>query len=153
MEALYTILWAMAPIAELRVAIPLGISVYGLQWYQALLLSLVGNMIPVFFLLWALPRLSTFLLTTNNPVGRFLRWRAERLRTKQGERFRKYGAYILIPWVAVPLPFTGAWTGCIAAWAFDIPYKRALPSIAIGVIIAGIIVTILWVHLGIRIIT
>lgn len=143
MEALYTILIAMSPIAELRAAIPLGIIEFGQPWYLAFILSLLGNMIPVFFLLWLLPRLSTLLTSFPNPAGRLLNWRAERLRTTQGNRFQKYGAVVLIPLVAVPLPFTGAWTGCIAAWAFDIPPKKALPLIALGVLLAGIIVTAL----------
>jgi uncharacterized membrane protein len=145
MEALKIILIAMSPIAELRAAIPLGVIEFGQPWYLVFILSLLGNMIPVFFLLWALPRLSVLLSSSRNPVGRFLNWRAERLRTTQGSRFRKYGAFILVPLVAVPLPFTGAWTGCIAAWAFDIPPKKALPLIALGVLIAGIIVTALTV--------
>ena len=143
MGVLYTILWAMTPVGELRVAIPLAILEYGLHWYQALPLSLLGNMIPVFFLLWALPRLSVLLYSMHNPIGRFWNWRAERLRTRSGSWFKKYGAFALIPLVAVPLPFTGAWTGCLAAWLFDIPPKKALLPIAIGVLIAGIIVTTL----------
>ena len=143
MEALYIILIAMSPIAELRAAIPLGIIEFEQPWYLAFLLSLLGNMIPVFFLLWLLPRLSRLLTSFPNPAGRLLNWRAERLRTTQGNRFQKYGAFILVPLVAVPLPFTGAWTGCIAAWAFDIPPKKALPLIALGVLLAGIIVTAL----------
>ena len=145
MEALYIILIAMSPIGELRAAIPLGYLEFEQPLYLVVLLSLLGNMIPVFFLLWALPRLSVLLSSSRNPVGRFLNWRAERLRTTQGSRFRKYGAFILVPLVAVPLPFTGAWTGCIAAWAFDIPPKKALPLIALGVLIAGVIVTALTV--------
>lgn len=149
MSSLFIILIAMSPIAELRAAIPLGIIEFGQPWYLVLVLSLLGNMIPVFFLLWLLPRLSMLLSSSPNPVGRFLNWRAERLRTTQGNRFKKYGALFLIPLVAVPLPFTGAWTGCIAAWVFDIPPRKALLLIAIGVLIAGVIVTIL-TYLGIK---
>lgn len=143
MPSLYIILYAMLPIAELRVAIPLGMLQYDMHWYHALGLSLLGNMIPVFFLLWLLPWLSRLLLSFPNPVGRFLTWRAERLRSTQGNRFKKYGALALIPFVAVPLPLTGAWTACLAVWAFDIPPKKALLLISIGVLIAGVIVTIL----------
>jgi uncharacterized membrane protein len=145
MEALYIILIAMSPIAELRAAIPLGIIEFGQPWYLVFLLSLVGNMIPVFFLLWLLPRLSRLLTSFPNPAGRLLNWRAERLRTTQGNRFKRYGLWALVLFVAMPLPFTGAWTGCIAAWAFDIPPKRALPLIALGVLLAGVIVTALTV--------
>ena len=60
----------------------------------------------------------------------------------------KYGRLGLIPFVAIPLPFTGAWTGILAAWIFDIHPKKAIPMLTIGVIISGIIVTTL-VYLGI----
>lgn len=141
--AIYVVLTAMTPVGELRASIPLGIQQFGLPWYQALLLSLVGNTIPVFVLLWALPKLSAFLLSFPNPVGRFIMWRAERLRTSQGERFKKYGAAALLPFVAVPLPLTGAWTGCLLAWAMDIPPRKAFPMIWLGVLLAGIIVSVL----------
>jgi uncharacterized membrane protein len=104
-------------------------------------------MIPVFILLWGLPLLSRLLLAFPNPIGRLLNWRAERLRTTQGNRIQKYGVWVLIPLVAIPLPFTGAWTGCLAAWVFDIPPKKALLPIAIGVLIAGIVVTILTIFI------
>ncbi len=135
----------MIPIGELRASIPLGIIQYDMPWYQAMGLSLLGNMIPVFFLLWLLPWLSSFLLSFHNPAGRFLEWRTERLRTTQGKRFQKYGAWILIPFVAVPLPITGAWTGCLAAWVFEIPPRQALLFISIGVLIASVVVTALTV--------
>ncbi len=139
----------MSPVGELRAAILVAMSIYGLHWYQALPLALLGNMVPVFFLLWALPRLSTFLLSFRNPAGRFLNWRAERLRSSQESRFKKHGAWVLLPLVAVPLPFTGAWTGCLVAWLFDIPSKKALPPIIIGVLIAGVIMTVL-TYFGIK---
>jgi uncharacterized membrane protein len=143
MEALKIILIAMSPIAELRAAIPLGIIEFGQPWYLAFILSLLGNMIPVFFLLWALPRLSMLLISSHNPVGRLLNWRAERLRTTQGKRFKKHGLWALALFVAMPLPLTGAWTGCLLAWAFDVPPRKALLFIGIGVLIAGVIVTAL----------
>ena len=139
----YTILAAMTPIGELRVAIPLGIHQFDMPWYQALGISLVGNMIPVFFWLWALPRAAALITSFPNPAGRLIIWRAESLSTAQGERFRKYGALALVPLVAVPFPLTGAWTGCLAAWVFGIPPRKALPLIGLGVLIAGAIVTIL----------
>jgi uncharacterized membrane protein len=147
MEFLHIILIAMTPVGELRAAIPLGILQFGQLWYQVLPLSLLGNMIPVFILLWGLPLLSRLLLAFPNPIGRLLNWRAERLRTTQGNRIQKYGVWVLIPLVAIPLPFTGAWTGCLAAWVFDIPPKKALLPIAIGVLIAGIVVTILTIFI------
>jgi uncharacterized membrane protein len=136
-----TFLAAMTPIGELRLAIPLGISVYELPWYEAFLWAVAGNMVPVFFLLLLLERISRFLLSFPNPLGRFLRWRTERLRLKHSAKFQRYGAFALLFFVAIPLPFTGAWTGSLVAVAFDIYWQRAFPIIGLGVIIAGIIVT------------
>ena len=45
--------------------------------------------------------------------------------------------------VAIPLPMTGAWTGSLAAWVFHIPPRSAIPLISLGVLIAGVIVTLL----------
>jgi len=142
---LSTLLAATTPVGELRLAIPLAVYRYGLPWYQALGWSLVGNLLPVVVLLWALHRVGGFLQSFPNPVGRFLTWRAARLRAAHAGRFQRYGAMALVMFVALPLPFTGAWTGTLAAWAFDIPYRRALPVIALGVLIAGAIVSTLTV--------
>lgn len=134
---------AMTPIGELRLAIPLAMYQYDQPWYQAFLLSIAGNLVPVPFLLWGLGVVGGFLLSFPNPVGRLLGWRARRLHTGHANRFRRYGAWALIPFVAIPLPMTGAWTGCLAAWVFEIPPRRALPFIVLGVLIAGVVVTVL----------
>ena len=67
----------------------------------------------------------------------------------QGRRFHTYGDMALVLLVAIPLPMTGAWTGSMAAWVFNIPARRAIPLIGLGVVIAGIIVTALTLS-GIR---
>ena len=59
------------------------------------------------------------------------------------KRFLKYGPTFLVVLVAVPLPFTGAWTGCLAVWAFQIPMRTAIPLIALGVLLSAVIVTLL----------
>ena len=74
-------------------------------------------------------------------MGRLWEWRTERVRSAHADRIRRYGALALILIVAVPLPLTGAWTGSLAAWLFQIPVRVALPAIAAGVVVAGIIVT------------
>ena len=138
---IYTFLAAMAPVLELRFSIPLGILHYDLPWHRVLLLSLAGNVIPVLPLLLALRYLGRHLDSSSNPIGKVLAWRARTLRTAQGARFKRYGALALVPFVAIPLPFTGAWTGTLAAWAFEIPPGRATLLIALGIIVAGAFVT------------
>lgn len=137
------VLAAMTPVGELRLAIPLAMYHFHLPWFQALAWSWLGNMLPVPFLLVGLNLSGRLILSFNNPLGRLLTWRTNRLRSQQGERFRKYGSLALVIFVAIPLPLTGAWTGSLAAWAFDIPTRKALPLIALGVLGAGIIVTTL----------
>ena len=132
---------AMVPIGELRLSIPLGVYGLGLPWPQALLLSLVGNMAPVLVVLPLLDRVARLLQLRPNPLGRLLEWRVQRLQAVHAERFLKWGAAALVLFVAVPLPFTGAWTGTLAAWAFRVPYKLAVLFIGVGVLIAGAIVT------------
>ena len=143
LDYIFTFLWSMTPIGELRLAIPLGIEGYGLPWYGVLPAAVLGNLVPAAFWLLALPRLATFLERFPNPGTAFLRWRSEALRRHHAERFHKHGAAMLTLFVAVPLPITGVWTGSIAAWTFAIPFRQAFPAMAAGVMIGGIIVTAL----------
>ncbi|MCH8191778.1 MAG: small multi-drug export protein [Chloroflexi bacterium] len=134
---------AMTPIGELRVAIPLGIETRGMAWYEAYGWAVLGNLVPVVVLLWALDPLSKLLLAFPNPAGRLLEWRVDRLRKARAKTFQRWGALALVPFVAIPLPITGAWTGCLAAWAFGIRRRTAFPAIVLGVLLAGAIVTLL----------
>ncbi|MBI4336967.1 MAG: small multi-drug export protein [Chloroflexi bacterium] len=144
-EGARTLLAAMVPVGELRLAIPLAIYGMGMPWYQALPLALVGNMVPVLVLVPGLEHISRLLLRFPNPAGRLFQWWTRRVQVTQEARFRKYGAAALVLFVAVPLPLTGAWTGSLAAWAFRVPARQAIWLIGLGVAIAGVIVTALTV--------
>lgn len=144
-DLLITFLAAMTPLGELRLAIPLGIAVRDVPWFVALPVAVAGNMVPVLALLPGLERLSRFLLSFPNPAGRLLAWQADRLERTHSRRFQQYGALALVILVAIPLPMTGAWTGCLASWVFRVPARRALPLIALGVALAGVVVTALTV--------
>jgi uncharacterized membrane protein len=132
---------AMTPIGELRLAIPIAILNMDMQWYFALPISIVGNLIPVLFILVTLEKITGIFTSFNNPIGRFLTWYRLRMLSTHTSKFQKYGAAALIVLVAIPLPMTGAWTGSFAAWLFHIPIRKSFSLIAVGVIIAGIIVT------------
>ena len=149
-DALAVIGMAAVPVGELRFAIPWAVVHYGFPWYQAFLLALVGNLIPVLVLPPLLQRLGHLFLKAPKPLGSILRWRVERLRGGAGARVERYGRWALLPFVATPLPFTGAWTGCLLAWAMDIEPRRSWPILALGVLIAAILVTTL-TELGVSI--
>ena len=151
MDYIFTFLWSMAPVCELRCAIPLamesynipllGTQGYDLPWYGVFPVAVAGNLVPALFWLTVLPRLGLLLTSFPNPLGRLLTWRTEELRRRNAHRFHRYGALALTLLVAVPLPATGVWTGSLAAWALEVPFWRALPPIALGAVIAGAIVT------------
>jgi uncharacterized membrane protein len=142
-----TIIIAMMPIAELRGAIPLALAPveiggFGMSAPEAYILAVVGNLIPVIPLLLFLEPVSNFLRRWK--VGEmFFTWLFERTHRNHTKRFEKYGTLALTIFVAIPLPVTGAWTGCAAAFVFGIKFKHALLAIFLGVLIAGVIVTTL----------
>lgn len=139
-ESIRVILLAMIPISELRASIPLALGMYKMDVSQAFILSVIGNMLPVVPLLLFLDPVSNWL--RRYPVfDGFFNWLFARTR-KYNYRMEKYGSLGLIPFVAIPLPMTGAWTACAVAFVFGIRCRYAFPAILAGVIIAGLIVTL-----------
>ena len=129
------------PLAELRGALPVAINLFHLPWHYALLLAIIGNLLPVPFLLLFLNAASKFL----SKIGVFkkvLDWLFERTR-RRGRIVERYERIGLTLFVAIPLPLTGAWTGSLAAVLFGLKFRHAFFSILIGVLIAGAIVTCL----------
>ncbi len=130
---------AASPISELRGAIPLAIIQFHFPWYYAFLLAIIGNLLPVPFILLFLDNASR-LLSKVGFFNRILNWLFERTR-RRGKIIERYERIGLILFVAIPLPITGAWTGSLAAVLFGLKFKHALLSIFIGILIAGTIVT------------
>ena len=139
---------AMVPVLELRGAIPVGVAA-GLSPAAACLVSILGNMVPVPFILLLIRRIFDWLRGTRL-FGPRIDWLERRAHLK-GRMVRKYrlpGLIILVAipliiLVAIPLPGTGAWTGALVAALLDIRMRHALPAIFLGVVIAGAIVTTL----------
>ncbi|HEX78819.1 MAG TPA: small multi-drug export protein [Dehalococcoidia bacterium] len=135
------ILIAALPIAELRAAIPVAITSLDLSWYYAFMLAIIGNLLPVPFILLFLDA-ATRVLNRVSLFKKWLDWLFERTR-RQGKIIQKYKRIGLVLFVAIPLPVTGAWTGSLAAVLFGIGFKQAFFSIMLGVFIAGVIITCL----------
>lgn len=139
------------PIVELRGAVPAGHILYEVSekplagkvqlsvWI--FVLAVVGNMIPIPFILLLLGPLSRFCMQVE-PGRRFFEWLFARTRKKSAS-IEKYEALGLTVFVAIPLPVTGGWTGAMAAFLMGIPFWKAMLYILLGVMIAGVIMTVL----------
>ena len=135
-----TVLIAAMPIAELRGAIPVAIRLYGMDPLTAYLLAVIGNMLPVVPLLLFLESVSDYMRRWAF-WDVFFNWLFRRTYHRHNAMYERYGTIALALFVAIPLPVTGAWTGCAAAFVFGIQFRHALLAILAGVLIAGIIVT------------
>jgi uncharacterized membrane protein len=105
------------------------------------LISIIGNAIPVIPLLFFLEPVTEYLRRIKL-FDKFFTWLYARTR-KKSDKVEKYGAIGLILFTAIPFPTTGAWTASIAAIIFKIRFRLAFPAILVGILIAGIVVTIL----------
>ena len=135
-------LTSMLPIIELRGALPLAINLFNISWPKAFLIAYIGNIIPAPLILWLLGPIVRF-LSRVRVFRRFFTWLFERTRKRSNRMIEKYEEIGLMAFVAIPLPGTGAWTGALIAFLFGLDFKKSLLIIAIGVFIAGVIVTCL----------
>lgn len=130
------LLIATLPLVELRGAIPIGISL-GMHPIHATILGILGSLIPVPFLLFFMKPAFTYLRSRR--IFQKILDKIIRSTLKKSDKIRKYSIFGLVLFVAVPLPTTGIWSGCLAATLFNIPFKYAFPAIALGVTMAGVI--------------
>ena len=139
-DILLTFLVAMVPVVELRGAIPFGV-VRGLNLWTAIIASVLGNLVPVPFIILFIRRIFAW-MRAHMPKLDGLVTRMEKKAEKNRAAVEKYACWGLAILVAIPLPGTGAWTGALVAAMMEMRLKRAFPAIVIGVVIAGVIVSI-----------
>ncbi len=123
------------PVIELRGAIPVAMFLFKFSWQKAVLLSVVGNMLPIplVLLFWE----SIVLLLQKSRRGKkFVDWLYQRTKNKSGV-IERYEALGLAIFVGIPLPGTGAWTGAFAANIFGLRFWKSLFYIFIGVLLAA----------------
>ena len=140
-DILLTFLVAMVPVVELRGAIPFGV-VRGLNLWTAIVASMLGNLIPVPFIILFIRKIFAW-MRAHMPKLDGLVIRMEKKAEKNRAAVEKYAFWDLVILVAIPLPGTGAWTGALVAAMMEMRLKRAFPAIAIGVAIAGVIVSVI----------
>ena len=139
-EIFYTFLLAMTPLGELRVAIPVGVAVYKLSDFWVYVVSVAGNLVPVILILLFLGLVSKWFSERIIFCHNFFQNLFEKTHLKHTAKVEKYGFWALAIFTAIPLPITGGWTAALIAFLFDMPFKKALGAISLGVAVAGIIV-------------
>ena len=138
---LIVVIMAALPVAELRGALPVAIRLFHLPWYQALYLAIIGNLLPVPFLLLFFSSLARVIGRTDRGE-RLLNWLFKR--TGRGTAVvEKYKSIGLMALVAIPVPGTGVWTGSVVAFLSGLSFGRAFLSLAAGVVVSGVIVATL----------
>ncbi len=156
---LWVLLISMVPFIELRGAIPVGTAL-GLPFLYNFILSVMGNMIPVPFILALMPKILEFLgkFKLFAPLVNWLKSKAEKkkgqvigedneLTLSDGEKMPKMkmtpGIFVaLMIFVGIPLPGTGAWSGALIASLFNLQKRWSFLSVFLGVLIAGVIMTL-----------
>lgn len=140
---LATFFIAMIPLTELRASIPIALYVYNLPVWSAFLWSVLGDVIPMFFIVWLIGPISRFLSEHSKFFKKLFDWWFKRVEKHFDKKHARFGELALMIFVAIPLPITGAWTGAVASFLFEIKPRRAIFFIIAGILISGVIVTLL----------
>ena len=133
-----TFLISMVPVIELRGAIPIGVGA-GLNLWLAIAVSIVGNLVPVPFIIIFIKKIFAWMRTKSEKLNGLVT-RLEKRAESKSATVQKYAFWGLFILVAIPLPGTGAWTGALVAAMLEMPLKKAFPAIMLGVLGAGAIV-------------
>lgn len=130
-------LMAMTPVGELRLALPMGLAAYHLPIWQAVFLSVVGNMIPATIVLLFARPFNNYVEKSNGLLNRLWLKYLARARKKFAGDYEKWGLIGLAIFIGIPLPMTGAWTGAVAAFVFGLPFWKSFWAVLAGVLMAA----------------
>ncbi len=130
---------SLLPVIELRGSIPVGYY-QGLPWYTNMITSIIGNLLPVPFILLFVVKVFEFMKKRNIMVG-FIEKIEKRAMSRSDSIANKEFLGLML-FVAIPLPGTGAWTGALIAALLQFNRKKSFMYICIGVLIAASLVTL-----------
>ena len=139
-----TFLISMVPLVELRGGVTFGTGM-GLPWHLCLLVCMIGNMIPVPFIFLFARKILVW-GSDKKVIGKFFSWcldKGEKGGKKLQEKAGRGMFVALLLFVGIPLPGTGAWTGTLAASILDLDFKKSILAVVLGILLAGIIMTLL----------
>jgi uncharacterized membrane protein len=144
-KLIFALFLTIAPITELRVGLPLAMDYAfeaGIPVFPVFFIIVLMNILLIFFLFFFLDKIHYLLLSLRcyrrgfDYLFKNMRKKADKLE----KRHNKIGFFALMLFVAVPLPGTGAWTGCLVSWILGLERKKSIMAIAAGVMIAGLII-------------
>lgn len=135
-----TVLISMVPLLELRGSIIVAGSILKLPLVQTYIAAVLGNMLPIPFILLFIKKIFEWMKKIRF-IKKFPEWIENKTMKKSGQ-IEKYGYLGLFLFVAIPLPGTGAWTGSLLAVLFGMDFKKSLLFIFLGVITAGLVMSL-----------
>ena len=136
---------SMVPLIELRAGVPFAVGM-GLDYTTALTICVIGNMLPVPVIYFFARKVLEW-GRDKKYIGKFFTFcieKGEKGGRKLARTAGRGGLFIaLMLFVGIPLPGTGAWTGALIAAMLDIPKKKSIPAIALGVCLAAVLMGVL----------
>ena len=137
----------MIPWLESRYVIPYAMIGMNWEWWQAMPIAILGNILPIPFILLFFHHAEKF-LRNYKTWSRLMDWLFAKTRKRADAKVKRYKHIALLLFVAVPLPFTGAWTGALIAYLFDLKFTKSIITIFIGIVIAAVIMIALTLTVG-----
>ena len=131
---------SLMPILELRGGL-LAASLLNLNPLESYIIAVVGNIIPIPFILWFINNILNW-MRKKKKLEKIVKWLDKKV-IKHKDQIEKYGFWVLVLFVGIPLPGTGAWTGCLIAAVLEMNRKKAFIAAILGVLIASIIMMLI----------
>ena len=133
---------SMCPILELRGGL-VAASLFKMNPILSYIICIIGNIIPIPFILWLMKKiLDKMRVSKIKILNKFANWLDKKVE-KNKSKIEKYGYLGLVLFVGIPLPGTGAWTGCLVASVLELDKKKSFLAALLGVFMASIIMMIL----------
>ena len=142
MKEIIVFIISMCPILELRGGL-IAASLFNMDPFISYIICVIGNIIPIPFILWLINKILKWMRNSRNKkINGVAKWLDKKVEKHKGQ-IEKYGYLGLVLFVGIPLPGTGAWTGCLIASVLEMDKKKSLIAALVGVFIASIIMMLL----------
>lgn len=142
MKEIIIFIISMCPILELRGGL-IAASLLNMDPWVSYLICMIGNILPIPFILWFINRILNCMRNSKRKkINGIAKWLDKKVDKHKGQ-IEKFGYFGLILFVGIPLPGTGAWTGCLIASVLEMDKKKSFLCALIGVFVASLIMMLL----------